>query len=78
MEITDINDIERAMRKARREMFRFGMALLFIIAVMLYTWARGGGDVVQTIRGGIIAQDAVASPYVFVWLMMAALLAGAI
>ncbi|MBU0594966.1 MAG: inorganic phosphate transporter [Gammaproteobacteria bacterium] len=37
-----------------------------------------GGDVVQTIRGGIISQDAVASADAFVWLMMAALLAGAI
>jgi PiT family inorganic phosphate transporter len=136
MEITDINDIERAMRKAQRELFRFGMALLFIIGVMFYTWARGGGsfllivagmiggymamnigandvannvgpavgsraltmagalaiaaifevagaliaggDVVQTIRGGIIAPEAVANSDVFVWLMMAALLAGAI
>lgn len=136
MEITNINDIERATRKGQRELLRFGMALLFIIGVMLYTWARGGGsfllivaamiggymainigandvannvgpavgsraltmtgaliiaaiceaagaliaggDVVQTIRGGIISQDAVANSDVFVWLMMAALLAGAI
>lgn len=136
MEITDINDIERATRKAQRELFRFGMALLFIIGVMFYTWARGGGsflliiaamiggymainigandvannvgpavgsralsmigalviaatceaagaliaggDVVQTIRGGIISPSAVANSDVFVWLMMAALLAGAI
>jgi inorganic phosphate transporter, PiT family len=136
MEITDIHGIERATRKAQRELFRFGMALLFIIGVMFYTWARGGGnfmlivaamiggymalnigandvannvgpavgsraltmagalaiaaiceaagaliaggDVVQTIRGGIIAQGAVASSAVLVWLMIAALLAGAI
>ena len=37
-----------------------------------------GGDVVATIRGGIIAPSAVSSPEVFVWLMLAALLAGAI
>ena len=136
MEITNINDIERATRKGQRELFRFGMALLFIIGVMFYTWAQGGGsfllivagviggymamnigandvannvgpavgskaltmagalviaaiceaagaliaggDVVQTIRGGIIAQDAVANADTFVWLMMGALLAGAI
>ncbi len=136
MEITNINDIERATLKARREMLRFGIALLFIIGVMFYSWASGGGsfllimaamiggymainigandvannvgpavgsraltmtgalviaavceaagaliaggDVVQTIRGGIISQDSVANAEVFVWLMMAALLAGAI
>jgi len=136
MEIQNINDIERATRKAQRELFRFGMALLFIIGVMFYTWAQGGGsfllimaamiggymamnigandvannvgpavgsralpmagalviaavceaagaliaggDVVQTIRGGIIAQEAIANADTFVWLMMGALLAGAI
>lgn len=136
MELSNINEIEKATRKAQRELFRFGMALLFIIGVMFYTWAQGGGsfmliiaamiggymainigandvannvgpavgsraltmvgalviaavceaagaliaggDVVQTIRGGIISQDAVANADVFVWLMMAALLAGAI
>lgn len=136
MKITDINKIERATRKGQRELFRFGIALLFIIGIMFYTWAQGGGsfllimaamiggymainigandvannvgpavgsraltmtgaliiaavceaagaliaggDVVQTIRGGIISQDAVASADAFVWLMMAALLAGAI
>jgi PiT family inorganic phosphate transporter len=136
MELSNINNIEKATRKAQRELFRFGIALLFIIAVMFYTWAQGGGsflliiaamiggymamnigandvannvgpavgsraltmvgaliiaaiceaagaliaggDVVQTIRGGIISQNAVTSPDVFVWLMMGALLAGAI
>ncbi len=37
-----------------------------------------GGDVVSTIKGGIIDPSQISSPDVFVWLMMAALLAGAI
>ena len=136
MELQNIQDIEHATHKARREMARFGLALLFIFAVMFYAWARGGGsfvlimaamiggymainigandvannvgpavgskaltmtgalaiaavceaagaliaggDVVQTIRGGIIRPEAVADPATFIWLMMAALLAGAI
>ncbi|MDP1524679.1 MAG: inorganic phosphate transporter [Rhodocyclaceae bacterium] len=136
MELSNINEIEKATRKAQRELFRFGIPLLFIIGVMFYTWAQGGGsfllimaamiggymalnigandvannvgpavgskaltmggalviaaiceaagaliaggDVVQTIRGGIISQDAVANADTFVWLMMGALLAGAI
>ncbi|MDP1735482.1 MAG: inorganic phosphate transporter [Sulfuritalea sp.] len=136
MEITDINNIERATLKAQPELLRFGLSLLFIVGIMLYTWATGGGsvlliaaamiggymainigandvannvgpavgsraltmggalviaaifeaagaliaggDVVTTIRGGIIAQSSVASAEVYVWLMMAALLAGAI
>ncbi len=37
-----------------------------------------GGDVVSTIKKGIINPSAIGDPAVFVWLMMAALLAGAI
>lgn len=136
MEIRDINHIEQAAGKSRPELLRFGLALLFVIGIMFYTWASGGGnimlivagmiggymalnigandvannvgpavgsralslggalviaaifeaagaliaggDVVSTIRGGIIAPSAVANSDVFVWLMLAALLAGAI
>ena len=136
MELKNLHDIKQATQKGRREMLRFGLALLFIVGVMFYSWGNGngnfllvvaamiggymainigandvannvgpavgsraltmtgalliaavcetagaliaGGDVVQTIRGGIIRPDAVESSEVFVWLMMAALLAGAI
>jgi len=37
-----------------------------------------GGDVVGTIRKGIIDPSAISDPQVFIWLMMAALLAGAV
>ena len=37
-----------------------------------------GGDVVTTIKGGIIDPTRIADPQTFVWLMMAALLAGAL
>lgn len=37
-----------------------------------------GGDVVSTISGGIVAPEAVADPRVFVWAMMAALIAAAL
>lgn len=37
-----------------------------------------GGDVVTTIKGGIIDPARIADPMTFVWLMMAALLAGAL
>ncbi|MDC0662245.1 inorganic phosphate transporter [Marinobacter sp. SS21] len=37
-----------------------------------------GGDVVSTIKGGIIVPERLASPESFVWLMTAALLAGAL
>lgn len=37
-----------------------------------------GGDVVRTVSRGIIAPESVAAPQVFVWAMMAALLAGAL
>ncbi len=37
-----------------------------------------GGDVVGTVSRGIIAPESVAAPHVFVWAMMAALLAGAL
>ena len=37
-----------------------------------------GGDVVGTIKGGIINPELIPDPEVFIWLMMAALLAGAL
>lgn len=136
MDLGNLHQIEQATHKSQREMMRFGISLLFIIGVMFYAWASGGGsfllvvaamiggymainigandvannvgpavgsraltmtgalaiaavceaagaliaggDVVQTIRGGIIRPEAVANAEIFVWLMMAALLAGAI
>jgi len=140
MEFRNINDIENATIRGRKEMFRFGTALLFIIVIMLFTAnlnvgtgtvsielvvaamiggymalnigandvannvgpAVGskaltltgaiiiaaifesagaliaGGEVVSTIKNGIIDPDLVGDTDTFIWLMMAALLAGAI
>lgn len=139
MELKHISDIEKATKKGQSELFRLGIALLFIVGVMLYSStldvsghgslmlviaamiggymamnigandvannvgpavgshaitmggalliaaifeAAGaliaGGDVVTTIRSGIIDPSRIPSGDTFVWLMMAALLAGAV
>ncbi len=140
MEIRIIQDIENATHMGRRELFRLGTALLFIVAIMLFTSnlpnagdqvrielviaamiggymamnigandvannvgpavgsraltltgaimiaaifeASGaliaGGDVVGTIKKGIIDPGLITSGDEFIWLMMAALLAGAV
>jgi len=136
MELNNINKIEKATRFGRRELFRLGTALLFIVAIMLYAGAGlggssmlvaaamiggymalnigandvannvgpavgsraltltgailiaaifeaggaliAGGDVVSTIKKGIIDPALIADTDVFIWLMMAALLAGAL
>lgn len=140
MKYSDINDIEKATRVSRREMARFGFALLFIIAVMLVVdgmhlvegqghlllviaamiggymamnigandvannvgpavGARAitltgaiiiaaifesagailaGGEVVSTIKNGIIDPKQIADVELYVYAMIAALLAGAI
>ncbi len=140
MEFRNINDIENATTRGRKEMFRFGTALLFIILIMLFTAnlnvgtgtvsielvvaaiiggymalnigandvannvgpAVGskaltltgaiilaaifesagaliaGGEVVSTIKKGIIDPELIGDSNTFIWLMMAALLAGAI
>jgi PiT family inorganic phosphate transporter len=140
MELRDIQDIEDATKFGRREMFRFGTCMLFIVMIILYVStinildrpfsvelivaaiiggymamnigandvannvgpavgsnaltltgaiiiagifeASGaliaGGDVVGTIKKGIIDPGMIADGQVFVWLMMAALLAGAV
>ncbi len=140
MELKNINDIDDATRHSRRELFRIGTALLFIVGIMLYTIAENsvdgspatlliiaamiggymamnigandvannvgpavgsraltmtgailiaaifeasgaliaGGDVVSTIKKGIIDPSGVIGSDTFVWMMMAALLAGAI
>lgn len=138
MELKHINEFEKATKKGRSELFRFGMGLMFIVGVMLYTLVRGeangslfvvvaamiggymalnigandvannvgpavgskaltlggalviaaifeaagaiiaGGEVVGTIRNGIIDPSKIASTDHFLWVMMAALLAAAI
>jgi len=140
VEINNIQDIENATKLSRREMFRFGTALLFIVGIMLFSSnihptgshvsielviaamiggymamnigandvannvgpavgakaltltgaiiiaaifessgaLMAGGDVVSTIKKGIIDPALIANDEVFIWLMMAALLAGAV
>ncbi|MCP5161301.1 MAG: inorganic phosphate transporter [Hahellaceae bacterium] len=139
MEFSNINQMEKAVRKARGEMMRLGFALLFIVGILFYTASHSqgipnsfllvvaamiggymamnigandvannvgpavgsraltmtgaiiiaavfeamgalvaGGDVVSTISKGIIDPTKIPSADVFVWLMIAALLAGAL
>jgi len=138
MEFKHLSDIEKATRPGQNELFRFGIALIFIVGVMLFVAMRGegqgnlmlviaamiggymamnigandvannvgpavgskaltlvgalviaaifeaagaliaGGDVVETIRSGIIDQSLAGHGNEFIWLMMSALLAGAI
>jgi inorganic phosphate transporter, PiT family len=138
MELKHINEIEKATEPGRTELLRLGLALLFVVGVMLYTIARGeasgsyllvaaamigaymalnigandvannvgpavgskalslagalllagifeaagaiiaGGEVVGTIRSGIIDPRQIENPQVFIWVMMAALLAAAL
>ena len=139
MEIQSFSKIEKATESGRKELFRIGTAMLFIIGIMLFTSQHGsgtpghimlviagmiggymamnigandvannvgpavgskaltmtgaivlaasfeaagaliaGGDVVGTIKKGIIDPVLIADSDTFIWLMMAALLAGAI
>ena len=140
MELNNIQNIEDATKFGRREMFRIGTALLFIVMIMLYAStidvigrpfsielviaamiggymamnigandvannvgpavgskaltltgaiiiagifeASGaliaGGEVVSTIKKGIIDPALITDGEVFIWLMIAALLAGAV
>lgn len=136
MELEKIAQFEHAALKNRQELVRIGLALLFIVGIMLYVGSRGevsimlviaamiggymamnigandvannvgpavgsraltlsgaiviaavfeasgaliaGGDVVSTIKKGIIDPAMINDTDVFIWLMMAALLAGAL
>ena len=139
MELKNLSQIEEATLVHRRELFRIGTALIFIIGIMLFTLLRpvggtegvllviaamiggymalnigandvannvgpavgsralsltgailiaavfeaagaliAGGDVVTTIKKGIIDPALIGDIDTFIWLMMAALLAGAI
>ncbi|MGL6040367.1 MAG: inorganic phosphate transporter [Deefgea sp.] len=132
-----INKIHNAANSGRVELIRLGIALLFIVGIVLYTAARGttpslmlivasvvgaymainigandvannvgpavgskaltmggaliiagifeaagaiiaGGDVVSTIRSGIIDPNLIPDKQTFIWIMLAALLAGAL
>lgn len=139
MEFKDLNNIENATSKGMAESMRFGIALLFIVVIMLFSGTQisglengfllvaaamiggymamnigandvannvgpavgsraltltgailiaaifeaagaliAGGEVVSTIKKGIIDPAQITDTDVFIWLMMAALLAGAI
>lgn len=139
MEFQSIREIENAASINRKELFRMGMALLFIVGVMLFTSLRvesvpgsvmlviaamiggymamnigandvannvgpavgsnaitltgaiiiaaifeasgaliAGGDVVSTIKKGVIDPALIANADTFIWVMMAALLAAAV
>lgn len=139
MELQNIAKLEKATDKGRKELLRIGVALLFMIGIMLFISIRGagtpghimlmiaaliggymamnigandvannvgpavgskaltltgaiiiaaifetsgaliaGGDVVTTIKKGIIDPALIADSDTFIWLMLAALLAGAI
>lgn len=140
MEFRDLNEFENATSRGRKEMFRFGTALLFIIMIILFASniqtgtgsvsielviaamiggymalnigandvannvgpAVGskaltltgaiviaaifessgaliaGGDVVSTIKKGIIDPSLIGDSDTFIWIMIAALLAGAL
>jgi len=136
LKLESLNNIERATLPARQELFRLGLALLFIVAIIFFTSRElhggnllviaammggymalnigandvannvgptvgsraltmagaifiaaifeasgsliAGGDVVGTIKKGIIDPALINDTDTFVWLMMAALLAGAI
>jgi PiT family inorganic phosphate transporter len=136
MELEKIQRIEAATWVNREEVLRLGVAILFIVGIILYVSSRGevspmliiagmiggymalnigandvannvgpavgsraltlfgaiaiaaifeasgaliaGGDVVSTIKKGIIDPANIDDTQVFIWLMMAALLAGAI
>ncbi|OQX30395.1 MAG: inorganic phosphate transporter [Candidatus Sedimenticola endophacoides] len=139
MELQNINKLEQATFGGRKELFRIGMALLFIVGIMLFISMRGiegpgqimlmiaamiggymamnigandvannvgpavgskaltltgaiiiaavfeasgallaGGDVVSTIKKGIIDPALIGDADTFIWLMLAALLAGAL
>lgn len=135
MDFKNIKSLEKASRSSNQTVYRLGIALLFIIGIVLYTMGRGqanvmliiaavigaymamnigandvannvgpavgsraltmfgalaiaaifeaagaliaGGEVVGTIRSGIINPAGIADPDTFIWVMMAALLAGA-
>ncbi len=139
MELKNIDSLENATKISRKELFRLGTALLFIVGIMLFTYHRidsgsssmllviaamiggymalnigandvannvgpavgskaitltgailiaaifeasgaliAGGSVVSTIKKGIIDPTQIADTNIFIWLMMAALLAAAI
>ncbi len=139
MELKDLNEIERATRPGRPELARLGVAVLFLVTVIVFVGVRhaevagayvligaavigaymamnigandvannvgpavgsravtlvgaiviaavfeasgaliAGGDVVSTVKQGIIDPQAIADPNEFIWVMLAALLAGGI
>ena len=140
MEFEDLSGLKKVTKRSQREFFRFGVGLLFVVCIMIYTTLGiglatpqgmmlvvaamiggymamnigandvannvgpavgsqsitmlgaiviaavfevlgaliAGGDVVSTIRGGIVDMSTIPNSDHFIWLMTASLLAGAL
>lgn len=62
MELSHINELEKATKKGRVELFRIGIALLFIVGVMFYVIVRGEAHgslfvVIAAMIGGYMAMN---------------------
>ncbi|MFP5479157.1 MAG: inorganic phosphate transporter [Alphaproteobacteria bacterium] len=73
------NDVANNMGPAvGAKVLTMGGAILIAVVFETAGALIAGGDVVNTISGGIVAPEAVAAPEVFVWAMMAALVSAAL
>lgn len=73
------NDVANNMGPAvGAKVLTMGGAILIAVVFETAGALIAGGDVVNTISGGIVAPEAVAAPEVFIWAMMAALIAAAL
>ena len=73
------NDVANNMGPAvGAKVLTMGGAILIAVVFETAGALLAGGDVVNTISGGIVAPEAVAAPEVFVWAMMAALVSAAL
>jgi PiT family inorganic phosphate transporter len=73
------NDVANNMGPAvGAKVLTMGGAILIAVVFETAGALIAGGDVVNTISGGIVAPEAVAAPEVFIWAMMAALVSAAL
>ena len=73
------NDVANNMGPAvGAKVLTMGGAILIAVVFETAGALIAGGDVVNTISGGIVAPEAVAAPEIFIWAMMAALIAAAL
>jgi len=81
MDIKTLKEVQKYNKKSQIGFARLSLALIFVASVSIFEAAGAfiaGGDVINTVKKGIIDPALISDPQIFIWAMTAALLSAAL